>query len=271
LDEVMLAKTETSRYSALIGRIFREKYKAGMTEVPFRRDDLTLAAKALRIELPKNLGDVIYSMRYRAPLPGAIKRTQPKGSEWVIEGIGRSEYAFRLVTTSRIVPNANLVAIKIPDSTPQIIAAYALTQEQAVLAKIRYNRLIDIFLGVTAYSLQNHLRTTVKGVGQIEIDEMYVAVNRAGAHFIIPVQAKGGNDKIGVIQTRQDYAYCVQQYPTLICRLIAAQSIKDDVIALFELTFAEDEIKVIDERHYKLVPRDHISAEELAQYRLHVQ
>src|SRR5271157_4057421 len=37
---------------------------------------------------------------------------------------------------------------------------YKFTDEQALLAKVRYTRLIDTFLGITAYSLQNHLRTT---------------------------------------------------------------------------------------------------------------
>ena len=61
---------------------------------------------------------------------------------------------------------------------------------------MRYNRLIDIFLGVTCYSLQNHLRTTVTGIGQVETDEIYVGIDKAGQQFIIPVQAKGGTDTV---------------------------------------------------------------------------
>jgi hypothetical protein len=98
----------------------------------------------------------------------------------VIEGAGRSKYAFKLVRINRIVPNRKLIAVKIPDATPEIVNAYALSDEQALLAKVRYNRLIDIFLGIAAYSLQNHLRTTVSSIGQVEIDEIYVAVDRHG-------------------------------------------------------------------------------------------
>ena len=60
-----------------------------------------------------------------------------------------------------------LVQAKVPDATPGIVAQYALSDEQALLARVRYNRLIDIFTGVTCYSLQNHLRTTVIEMGQI--------------------------------------------------------------------------------------------------------
>ncbi len=125
--------------------------------------------------------------------------------------------------------------MKVPDSTPEIITAYALTHEQSLLAKVRYNRLIDIFLGIASYSLQNHLQTFVKDMGQIEIDEDCVGVNRHGQQFVIPVQAKSGNDQLGVTQTRQDIACCAQKFPHLTCRPVSAQFLATDTIALFEL------------------------------------
>lgn len=67
-----------------------------------------------------------------------------------------------------------MTATKVPDATPGIVAKYAFNDEQALLAKVRYNRLVDIFTGVTCYSLQNHLRTTVSEIGQVETDEIYV-------------------------------------------------------------------------------------------------
>ena len=72
----------------------------------------------------------------------------------------------------------------IPDATPELIRAYALDDEQALLAIVRYNRLIDTFLGLTTYSLQNHLRTTVQGMGQIEIDELYIGLDKHGCHYV---------------------------------------------------------------------------------------
>ena len=62
------------------------------------------------------------------------------------------------------------------------MAQHALSEEQALLAKVRVNRLIDILTGLTAYSLQNHLRSTVGG-NQLEVDELYVAVAKTGAHM----------------------------------------------------------------------------------------
>jgi hypothetical protein len=54
-----------------------------------------------------------------------------------------------------------LAETKVPDSTPGLISLYALNDEQALLARLRYNRLIDIFTGISCYSLQSHLRTAL--------------------------------------------------------------------------------------------------------------
>lgn len=256
-----------SRYAALIEKIFFDHYTKGKKELAFVRPELKQAAKDLDIELPDNLGDVLYSMRFRTPMPSTVLATQPAGYEWIIELAGRAKYVFRLAKKNRIVPNPSLATIRIPDSTPEIIAAYALDDEQALLAKVRYNRLIDIFLGVTTFSLQNHLRTTVKGIGQIEIDELYVGIDKFGCHYVIPVQAKGGTDQISIVQTTQDMRWCAGKYPTLRCRPISAQFITSEQIALFELTVEDDEIRVVEERHYKLVPGSELDLKEISSYR----
>lgn len=262
----LMPEAKPNRYEALISRIFHDHYRTGQTEFEFERDELRSNAKKLGIKLPDNLGDVIYSFRYRATLPQDILKTAPSGKEWIIEPAGRSRYRFKLSKVSRIVPNSELLAIKIPDATPEIITANALSDEQALLAKVRYNRLIDIFLGITTYSLQSHLRTTVPNMGQIEIDEVYVGVDRNGQQFVVPVQAKGGTDKLATIQTAQDVACCRQKFPRLTCRPVSAQFMADDVIALFELAMRGDKVKIAEERHYQLVPAESIQAEDLKSY-----
>jgi hypothetical protein len=259
--------TEGSRYNRLIEKIFVSRFSEGATSVPFEREDIPAAASELGIELPKNLGDVVYSLRYRTPMPDAILKTQPEGKEWVIIGTGRAKYEFRLVTLNRILPRTDLVTIAIPDATPEVIRRYALTDEQALLAIVRYNRLLDIFLGLTTYSLQSHLRTTVKSGSQIEIDELYIGLDKLGRHYLIPVQAKGGTDQIGVIQTSQDIQWCGENFPGIRCKAISAQFMSDERIAMFELTVEGDEVKVVEERHYKLVPADNLDADAIRGYK----
>lgn len=262
-----MARKSRNRYQALIERIFFDRYSEGAASFEFTRQELKDAAAALGMKLPDNLGDVIYTFRFRAGLPKRVAATQPKGMEWVIELAGRANYRFSLVKISRILPRKDLVCTDIPDATPEIIRAYALDDEQALLAIVRYNRLIDTFLGLTTYSLQNHLRTTVKDVGQIEIDELYVGIDRRGCHYAIPVQAKGGKDRIGIVQTTQDFRFVQERYPGMLCRAVAAQFMDDGVISLFELTIQDGEIKVADERHYRLVPAKELDQDAIRDYR----
>jgi len=158
-------------------------------EVPFSRQDLVRTARALRLKLPKNLGDIVYALRYRVALPESIRATQPEGSEWIIEGAGRAEFAF-----------------------------------------------------------------------------LYVGVDRFGSQFVIPVQAKGGADQLSPVQTKQDIACCRTRFPQLLCRAVSAQFMADDLIAIFELRLVEDQIKVVDEKHCRLVPADAITSDDLRSY-----
>jgi hypothetical protein len=256
-----------NRYRALIERIFFDRYENGVRYIEFDRDDIPAMAEALGLERPKNLGDVIYAMRYRTPMPDSILATQPKGMEWIIEGAGRAKYRFILVPLNRILPRTDLKTISIPNGTPEIIRVYALDDEQALLAIVRYNRLIDVFLGLTTFSLQNHLRTTVKGIGQIEIDELYFGIDRHGCHYVIPVQAKGGKDQISVVQTKQDIAWCDQKFPDVRSRAISAQFMEDDKVAMFELAIENEQIVVVDEKHYCLVAADLIERGQVINYR----
>lgn len=259
--------TRKNRYGQIIERLFLNKYKKGVVEIEFNREDLVPIADALGVQLPKNLGDVVYSFRYRTDLPDSITARAPKGTDWVIKPRGKARYAFVATTFNRIRPNILLARIKVADATPGIIKKYALGDEQALLAVIRYNRLIDIFTGVTCYSLQSHLRTTVPGMGQVETDELYIGVDKRGAHYVFPVQAKGGKDSIGIVQIEQDLALCKAKFPDLICTSIAAQFMDDNVVALFALQEQENEIRLVRESHYRIVPPDEISHEDLIRYR----
>lgn len=256
-----------NRYSQIIEQIFLQRFSADATEVPFVREDLVRVARRLKIKLPKNLGDILYSFRYRTSLPDSIRATAPEGQEWIIQPRGTARYAFVLGTIVNFTPAPSKEEIKIPNSTPAIISKYALSDEQALLAKLRYNRLVDVFTGVTCYSLQSHLRTTVPNLGQVETDEIYIGLDRRGAHYVFPVQAKGGKDKIGVVQIEQDFAICAQKFPSLICRPIAAQFMADDIIAMFDFVIEEKGVRNSSEKHYRLVPMEQMTAADLARYR----
>lgn len=238
-----------------------------MREVEFLREDIVEFSRKLNIKLPKNLGDLVYSFRYRAALPQSIQSQAPEGDMWIIRPAGTARYRFVLVPNKPIAPNEALIVTKVPDATPGMVARYALSDEQALLAKLRYNRLVDIFSGVTCYSLQNHLRTTVPNMGQVETDEIYVGIDRKGAQYVLPVQAKGGTGKVNIVQIEQDIGVCSHKFPSLICRPIAAQFMRDGVIALFEFQQDDNGVGISSEKHYKLVPPEEVTEDDLRAYR----
>ena len=256
-----------NRYSAIIEKLFFSKYAKGMREVPFEREEMEKFAARLKVKLPKNLGDLVYSFRYRALLPTAITSLAGEQEVWIIRPAGRSRYSFALVKNTPILPNEHMAVTKVPDATPGIVAKYAFNDEQALLAKVRYNRLVDIFSGVTCYSLQNHLRTTVPEMGQVETDEIYIGVDKKGAHYVFPVQAKGGKDKLSIVQIEQDFAVCATKFPLLVCRPIAAQFMDEGVIALFEFESGENGVTISSEKHYKLVSPKEVTDTDLLNYR----
>lgn len=261
-------KKDGSLYSKLLEDIFARKYKSGMDRVPFEREELVEAAKRLRLKPPKNIGDVIYSFRYRVDLPESIRQSAPEGLVWVIRSLGQAKYEFSLAKASRISTNPLLTEIKIPDATPGIISQYSLRDEQGLLAKLRYNRLLDVFSGIVCYSLQNHLRTTVPEMGQVETDEIYVGTDKRGAQYVLPVQAKGGDDQIGIVQIEQDVALCASKFPQLICLPVAAQFLESDFIALFSFEVGKQEIAILDEKHYRLVDPGQMTEDDINRYRL---
>ncbi len=260
-----------NRYQQIVAHIFFAHYSAGDQEVAFPREELAEAAQALSIDVPLNLGDIPYSFRYRQELPESIRATAPEGQQWIIRSVGRSQYQFVLRDIIDLAPMRGLAQIKIPDATPGIVTKYAQTDEQGLLALVRYNRLIDIFTGTTCYSLQNHLRTTVPNVGQVETDELYVGIDKRGSQYVFPVQAKGHRDKLGIVQIEQDFALCEDRFPNLICRPIAAQFMSGGVIALKAFDKQDDVVTVVAEKHYQLVPPEQISADELQFYQRQVE
>ncbi len=265
----------TSLAQQIIERIFSKKHAEGIEKVTFTREDLGRAAEALGASQPKNLGDIVYSLRYRQPLPDSIRQTAPPGREWVIFPGGNAVYTLRTVPFSSIEPRQGLATIRLPDATPGVISKYSLTDEQALLAEVRYNRLLDVFTGLTCYPLQSHLRTSITitsdidgtpSSSQVETDDLYVGLDEHGAHYVLPVQAKRGSDFLSVIQIWQDFRVANQKFPRLIARPIAAQFMGHGAIALFEFREFNDQITIAKEHHYSLVLPEELTREEIAEY-----
>ncbi len=281
LDELKLAlNPNETRYVQIMSKLFADRWDKKSKEFVWDRDELTRIANELGIKVPSNLGDNIYSIRHgREDLPDQIRNCAPAGKAWLLLPNGKSSYRFVLAARAFLDPDTSKLPIKVPDSTPQLVARYAKSDEQAVLARIRYCRLVDIFLGLASFQLQSHMRTTIAHFNgaQTELDEIYVGIDGNGTQFVVPVQAKSRNERIGAIQVITDHFVCAEKFPTMIARTLAAKTIDVQIMEGFGQIFtiaiieaavdSKYNVSKLKEEHFQLVPAALISDDDLAAYR----
>jgi hypothetical protein len=253
-------------YKNLIEDIFLRGYRKGVNEIQFTSLDFKRAAKKLGIDVPQNVQEAIYSFRYRKDYPTAISKTAKKGCEWVLRGGGDEKYRFSMVKNVAFSARSGYAETRIIDVTPQAISRYVLIDKQAVLALVRFNRLIDIFTGLTCCPLQSYLQTDIAGIEQVDND-IYIGMSRQGVEYLLFVHATGRNNKIRRVHIEQDFAIAAEKFPNLICKSIAAQFMPNETIALFELESNNEGVAIVAEKHYRLVHPSELSFDELEIYK----
>ena len=247
----MAADKKPNAYDCVLVAVFSKHWRKGSKEVHFTKDDLIdeAAHNGLRV---KNIADILYTYRSRRPLPPELQRL----GNWVIAAKGAGKYAFQSVTgNSTIEIPSHLKIYPIPYAVPEIVAANLANDEQGLLTLVRYNRLLDVFTGLACFHLQSHVRTQVKGHGQIEVDELYVGVDKDGRGFVLPVEAKDAGELLGVDKVVSLTLFARAKYPRLICRPIAVMREADHQITCIEFEPVSDlsKVSILEIRRYQLV------------------
>lgn len=212
-------------YDQIIAHVFAVLHndQPESDRIPFTKADIVRAVNELGLTI-NNVPDIAYTYRTgRSPLPSSILAH----GNWAIDGVGKGNYVFVRLTRSPYVDiPADVEIIRILDATPQILLKYQSKDEQAILSRIRYNRLVDIFTALTTYHLQGHFRTTVRGVGQVEIDDLYLGIDTDGNGFVLPIEAKAASpkDRLGVVQITQMVKFARQYFVDLSVRPMGGQN-----------------------------------------------
>jgi hypothetical protein len=134
----------------VIEHVLAKTYKQNpdATSLPFTTSDILESIRDLELQIG-NKNDIAYAHR-------SGRRTLPQTIEfgnWAITGVGRAKYEFvRLKRSPYVEIPRDFQVTRILDATPQIVAKYQSVNEQSLLARIRYNRLVDTFTSLTAYS-----------------------------------------------------------------------------------------------------------------------
>lgn len=225
-------------YVPIIKKIFRDRYVEGVETIEFTLDDIRAATEALGVSArTRNAGDVIYRMRARTELPEEIR----SAGFYIIRQIGRGKYRMEKATGIIVDLEENPAVIDALDTTPLPVRRLLPERlqeidEQGLLTVINYCKIIDHFTGLTVYRLRSHVRKSVAGVGQAEVDEVDVGVALSDDEIpiIFPIEAKAAPDSINRVQISMQVQFARQYFPGYAVRPLAVKIDDDGLIHCLE-------------------------------------
>jgi hypothetical protein len=218
-------------------------------------DDIRNAADSLALEV-RNPADLIYRMRSRTVLP---KEILDKGF-YILRAIGRGQYQFEKGSSTIFQPldsqpeeALDITPLPVRRLLPEKLAEM---DEQAVLTVASYCKLIDHFTGLQVYRLRSHVRKSVPGVGQAELDaiDVGVALRDDEMPIIFPIEAKAAADALNRVQVFNLVQYSRHYFPSMIIRPLAIKVDYDSVLHLMEFNAAgkASELKITRSASYVL-------------------
>jgi hypothetical protein len=234
-------------YVPVILKLFQDRWRPGASTVVFSLDDVRTAVDAVRAASPKpdrissrNPADVVYRMRSRTVLP---KEILDKGFH-VLRAVGRGRYQFEKAQSGIIETPVNELTPAI-DQTPMPVRrllpeTMAEMDEQAVLSVVGYCNLLDHFTGMKIYRLRSHVRKSVPGVGQAELDAIDVGIAAGDDEIpvIFPIEAKAVSDELNRVQIFNMIQYAAHYFPGLKVRPLALKVDYQSVVHLIEFNVA---------------------------------
>lgn len=235
--------TSSAVYVPVILKIFRDRYRPGASSIIFSLDDVRNAVEEVRASSAnpdkissRNPADVIYRMRSRTKLPDEILE---KGFH-ILRPIGRGQYQFERGSTGIIEPIVSEPVSSI-DHTPMPVRrllpeTLAEMDEQAILSVVSYCQLLDHFTGMKIYRLRSHVRKSVPGVGQAELDAIDVGIASGDDEtpVVFPIEAKAAPDALNRVQIFNMIQYAKHYYPNLIVRPLAIKVDFQSVVHIME-------------------------------------
>lgn len=254
-------------YVPVILKLFRDRWRPGASTVVFSLDDVRTAVEAVRTVSPnpdrissRNPADVVYRMRSRTILP---KEILDKGFH-VLRAVGRGRYQFEKATSGIIDLPVNELTPAI-DQTPMPVRrllpeTMAEMDEQALLSVVGYCGLLDHFTGMKIYRLRSHVRKSVPGVGQAELDaiDVGIAAGDDEAPVIFPVEAKAVSDELNRVQIFNMIQYAAHYFPGLKVRPLALKVDYQSAVHVIEFNVASrpGDLRIIRSASYVINTSD---------------
>jgi len=242
-------------YVPIILDIFHAKHTKGAKRVAFTLDDIRDSARRLKITV-RNPADVVYRMRARTRLPEEILRL----GFHIMRQTGRGRYRLELAA-STIIPVPEGPVTDAIDTTPLPVRrllpeVLAEIDEQGLLSIVNYCQILDHFTGLKVYRLRSHVRKSVVGVGQAEVDEVDVGVAMGEDEIpvVFPIEAKAADEAVNRVQIASQVTFAKQYFPSHQIRPISIKVDYDSVVHFleFNVTTEPSEVEVVRSARYRI-------------------
>lgn len=252
-----------SKYDRIMVYLFRY-LTSGMTpytmplEIEFSQEDVRAAmrravADGVIDSEVANVPDIKYTYDARREMPAEVEQFGPVA--WLQRGKGL--YKLRRTRRKNLIDFAQFPAPRLEilaDQTTPFISALLGNDEQAVFTRVRNIDLLSTVLGFKAWPIQGHHRTSVS-YGQIEIDEVQAGIDQDGAHTIVPVSGKGGQDKLSWSQALNLNTYAFEKPPMPYLKVRSIGLWRDYLNTVWIVEFSPhtdiDQIEIVNVRRFK--------------------
>lgn len=249
---------QSTVYVPIMLKLFKDRYTEGTTAIDFTLDDIRDAADALGVrDRTRNAGDVVYRMRARTRLPPEIT-----GAGFnVLRQVGRGKYRLEKGDDVIVDVEDHPKLVDAIDTTPLPVRRLlpedlAEIDEQGLLTIVSYCKLLDHFTGLTVYRLRNHVRKSVTGVGQAEVDavDVGVALSDEEEPVIFPIEAKAREDAVNKVQIATQVQFARQYFPSCVIRPLAIKVDHQGRIHFIEFSndTEPDSLEIVNRATYRL-------------------
>jgi hypothetical protein len=132
--------------------------------------------------------------------------------------------------------------------------------EQAILAVASYCRVLDHLTGMTIYRLRSHVRKSVPGIGQAELDAIDVGIASSDDEVpvVFPIEAKALADALNRVQILNMVHYAKHYFPGLTVRPLALKVDEASVLHVMEFNSPEkaSQLKILKTASYIIETSD---------------
>jgi hypothetical protein len=162
----------------------------------------------------------------------------------ILRAIGRGLYQFEKASSGimevpvrELTPAIDQTPMPVRRLLPEVMAEM---DEQALLSVVGYCQLLDHFTGMKVYRLRSHVRKSVPGIGQAELDAIDVGIASGDddVPVVFPIEAKAVSDELNRVQIYNMIQYAAHYFPGLKVRPLAVKVDYESAVHIMEFNIA---------------------------------